>query len=742
MSSNLGQGIARHDGPIKVTGAAMYAGDRNLRAQLYAVLVASTIPAGRVVSVDATAALKRPGVIRVLTAADLPRAHRDLAAVSVPPLATRFLPMQTDEIVHEGQPVAMVLAESLQAAEAGASAVRLEYQRAAFIAPEQAPVADVDPARGSYSQSGTLAYHKGDATAAIAACGHRVDETYTQPSRHGNPMEPSAILAAWENGDLTVYDAVQHLPAVQSTLAAVFGIDRSRVRVVAPHTGGGFGMKAFVWPHEILACMAARVTARPVKLVLTRQQQYGMVGYQPYMSQKVELGAHRDGVLQGIGQHVVNITGMTDDYVEFGSAPAKSFYACENISATQRIQRGHVVLPTFMRSPWDGPGSWALGSAMDELARSLDMDPLALRLANYATTDPESGKPWSSKKLREAYEEGARRFGWRERPKGGTLDGHWRIGFGVADCSQGQARFHSTARVRLRADATAQLESSFCDIGTGPATVFPQIVAEVLGLDASKVGALSGDTRLPYAGPTYGSSTTISTGAAVQQAAFGVRAKLARLAGWPPDQIAMRDGHVWHAGESRRIEQVLSDAGVAELASDGTFDLPGDARVDMGSPGYPTRSFGVVFVEVGVDPDLGLLRLRRATGVYSAGRIINSMTARSQMIGGIVWGWGMAAMEASHYDASLGRWLSKDLAGVPIPVNADIPPDIDIAFIDEYDMHSGPIGAKGIGELGATGVAAAVANAVYDAIGVRVRQLPITPDKLISPFAGRQGSDR
>jgi xanthine dehydrogenase YagR molybdenum-binding subunit len=477
--------------------------------------------------------------------------------------------------------------------------------------------------------------------------------------------------------------------------------------------------------------MAARVAGRPVKMALTRQQQYGMVGYQPQMTHEVHLGSDSQGRLLGVSHQAVNVTGTTDDYVEFGAVPAKSFYACANISATHRIRRGHVVLPTFMRSPWDGPGSWALGSAMDELSRSLNVDPLDLRLANYTELDPESGKPWSSKKLREAYDEGARRFGWRERPTGGTLDGHWRIGCGMADCSQGQARFHSTARVRLRADGTAQLESSFCDIGTGPATVFPQIVAAVLGLDPAQVTALSGDTNLPYAGPTYGSSTTISTGAAVQKAAQDVRSKLARLARWPVDQVSLQGGRIAYGSTSRTIQDVLGEAGVAELASDGAFDLPGNAPVDMGSPGFPTRSFGVVFVEVGVDSELGLLRLRRATGVYSAGRIINSMTSRSQMIGGIVWGWGMVAMEASHYEPTLGRWLAKDLAGVPVPVNADIPPDIDVAFVDEFDANSGPLGAKGIGELGATGVAAAVANAVFDAIGVRVRDLPITPDKLI-----------
>jgi xanthine dehydrogenase YagR molybdenum-binding subunit len=730
--SNFGAPITRADGHIKVTGTARYADDHSQPNQLYAAFVTATVAAGRVTAIDTRSALAMRGVIRVLSSADMPRVHSELDKISVPPLATRFIPMQSDKIMHEGQPVAIVLAETLEAAEAGAAATIISYQRATFTVPDTAAAEPVDPKKGSYSRASALEFSKGDAKQALAASPLKAGGEYTQPSRHANPMEPSAILAVWKGDNLTVYDAVQHLPGVQNALAATFGIQSAQVRVISPHTGGGFGAKAFVWPHEILIAMAAKVIGRPVKLALSRQNMYSMVGPQPQMTHEVRLGADRSGKLLAIQHNAANVTGITDDYVEFGSIPGRSFYACDNITTSQRVRRGNMTLPTFMRSPWDGPGSWALGSAMDELARTLNMDPLALRLANYTETDPESGKPWSSKKLREAYEEGAARFGWHTRPKGGTLDGHWRIGCGMADCSQGQARFHSTACVRLKSDGTAILESSFCDIGTGPATIFPQIAAAELGIDPRQVTALSGDTNFPYSGPTYGSGTTISTGAAVQQAAQRVRGKLARLAGWPVDAVTMQNGRLIHGNESHSIQELMQEAGVAELAAAGAFDLPGGAPVDMGTADHPARTFGAIFVEVGVDPDLGLLRLRRATGVYSAGRIINPRTARSQMIGGIVWGWGMAAMEASNYEPALGRWLAKDLAGVAIPVNADIPPEIDVGFVDEYDAYAGPLGAKGIGELGATGVAAAVANAVYDAIGLRVRDLPITPDKILT----------
>ena len=732
MTSSIGTAVVRADGPIKVTGQARYTADQHLAGQLHGVLVPSTIPAGRVAEVDTRAALAMPGVLRVLTSAAMPRVSPAFAKLTAPPLATRFIPMQDDRIIHEGQAVAMVLGETLEAAEAGAAAVRVRYERAPFVAPADTPAVAADTkTKGAYPTYNKLTFDKGDAATALGTAAVGVNETYSQPSRHGNPMEPSATLAVWEGGRLTVYDAVQHLPAVQNVMAAAFGIAADKVRIVSPHTGGGFGVKGFVWPHEILAAMAAQVVHRPVKLVLTRQQMYGMVGPQPHAVQAVRLGAARDGKLAAISHHLANVTGVTEDYVEFGTLVSRSYYASANISVRQEVRRGKMTLPTFMRSPWDGPGAWALGSAMDELAHALGMDPLDLRLANFAEVDPDSGKPWSSNKLRDAYAEGARRFGWRARPKGGTRDGHWRIGCGVADSSQGQSRTHSTARVRLRADGTASVESSFCDVGTGPATVMPQIAAEILGLAPSRVVAVAGDSDLPFAGPTYGSATTLSTGSAVQKAAIGVRDKLARLAGWPADGVVMQDGKITRGDDSRRIEEVLNGAGVSELASDGSFDLPGGAPADNGAADAPARTFGVIFVEVSVDPDLGLLRLRRATGVYSAGRIINPRTARSQMIGGITWGWGMAAMEGTRFDARLGRWLSKDLAGVPLPVNADIPPAIDIAFIDEVDEVASPLGAKGIGEVGATGVAAAVANAVFDAIGVRVRDLPITPDKLV-----------
>ena len=379
--SAIGQSITRADGPIKVTGAARYSGDQNMPGQVYAVFVAASVPAGRVTSVDTRAALAMPGVIRVLVAADMPRVHADLDKITVPPLATRFMPMQTDAVMHEGQPVAILLAENLEAAEAAATKVQVTYQRQTFIVPEKASPQPADPQKGFYSKASALEFSKGNAASAIEGSPIKIRAEYTQLSRHANPMEPSAILATWSGIRLTVYDAVQHLASVQGVLAAAFGLKADNVRVVAPHTGGGFGAKAFIWPHEILAAMASMVVRRPVKLVLSRQHMYGMVGPQPQMTHEVRLGASDSGKLMGITHLAVNVTGVTDDYVEFGSIPGRSFYACDNITTSQRVQRGNMTLPTFMRSPWDGPGSWALGSAMDELARQVNIDPLTVIVA-------------------------------------------------------------------------------------------------------------------------------------------------------------------------------------------------------------------------------------------------------------------------------------------------------------------------------------------------------------------------
>jgi xanthine dehydrogenase YagR molybdenum-binding subunit len=726
---SIGESLPRIDGPIKVTGAAHYTADLRAANMLYGVLVTASIPAGRVTAFDKDDALAEPGVVRVLTHEDMLRARNTIAG---PPFAHSYLPMQSDEVRHEGQPIALVLGETLEAAEAGARKVHIRYAPAAAKIPVALAWPEIDRAALAPRNTGYFflepEFSKGNAGQNLARAQKRVEAVYSQPSRHHNPMEPSAVLALWDGDTLTVHDSTQHVFAVQQGLAALFAIPAVSVRVISQHTGGAFGVKGLIWPHEALAALAAKIVARPVRIALSRANMYSFLGYQPRIVQKMGLGADRKGALTAITHDVVNLTTVTDDFIEFATEASKSLYATPSMWLRQRAERANVAMPTAMRAPGEGPGMWALESAMDELAVDLGMDPLDLRLANYAETDPGTRAPWSSKKLREAYEDGARLFGWRGRPRSPQRDGDWIVGQGMAGCFMGTFRFPSRAQVRLHRDGTAIIESGTQDIGTGALTIFPQIAAGVLGLPTSMIEFKMGDTTLPEAGPTYGSSSTMGVGAAVFAAAQEVRDKLARLANLLPGEVTMADGRISRMGaaESFSIADVMEQAGEFEILGAGSFD---PARYGAG---YFMRTFGAVFVEVGVDPELGLVRLRRVVGSYSVGRVVNPRTARAQLLGGIVWGWGMAAMEQSAFEPALGRFLSKNLAGVAIPVNADIPSDITVHFVDEVDEKASPIGGKGIGELGATGVAAAVANAVFHATGKRIRDLPITPEKLIA----------
>ncbi len=517
-------------------------------------------------------------------------------------------------------------------------------------------------------------------------------------------------------------------------MAAAFGIAEADVHQISPHTGGAFGAKSFVWPHEILAAAAARIVGRPVHLSLSRPQMYAQVGHQPEVRQTVTLGAAANGKLTAVRHESVNTTALSQVHMEQATQSSRSNYASPNIRLDHRIERINVTMPTPMRAPVEGPGSWALESALDELAAELKLDPLDLRLANYAEKHPMEGRPWSSKKLREAYQEADAAYGWRTRAARPREDGNWTIGHGLGGAGMFCARFANTARVRVHGSGRITVESGSNDIGTGSQTVCVLTAAEELGISPDLVDVRWGDSSLPHTSGVYGSSHTMGIGSAVMFAARDARRRLGALG-------AAADGPL-------DLAAVMGAAGVSEVTGEGRFDahLPnlGEGSTDdpfargpfnvnlggMGTP-YSMQTFGVVMVEVGVDRDLGLIRLRRAVARYSVGRIVNPLAARSQMIGGIVWEWGKATMEASTIEPRHGRFLSKNLSGVAVPVNADIPADIDVGFVDEFDEHASAFGGKGIGELGATGVSAAIANAVYDAVRVRVRRVPILPHHVL-----------
>ncbi len=715
--TGIGSTERRLDGDDKVTGRAAYAGEEMPPGTLHGVLVTSPVAKGRIVAIGTDAALAADGVVRVIVPDDMPA----LAAPSVPPVAQSFVPMSDTSIRYEGQPVAIVLAETLEQAEHGAALVDLRIEAETPTVFETAET--VTPrTEGNGYILGALDPARGDAEAAMRDAAATVDAVYVAPTRHHNMMEPSATLAEWRGGALHMHDSTQWTYGVRYALSGLLSMEPGDIHVRCPFTGGGFGAKGYVWPHQILAPLAARLAGRPVKIALSRAQCYTGSGYQPVVRSRVALGADADGRLTAIRHDTENVTSTADDYVEFGNAGTRSLYPAPNLSLTTRIRRADVGTPTAMRAPHEGPGMFALESAMDELSYALDMDPLALRLANYAETDPANGKPFSSNRLRDAYAEGARRFGWDARPRRvrARREGPRLIGSGMASAIMSTFRFPASARVCLTRDGAIRVEAGAQEIGTGTRTIFPQIAAERLGIAADGIEMVLGRTDLPETGGTFGSSSTISVGSAVADAADALRARIEGLAdGTLPPREA------WPA--------LLRENGTGELVGEGGFSLPGDAPFDAhgGAGEHSMHTWGAVFVEMAVDEALGLARMRRCVACYSAGRILNPVTARSQMIGGIIWGYGRAMLEKSAMDPRSARYLSKNLSGVHLPVNADIPQEIDVSFIEEHDPHASAIGVRGIGELGEVGVAAAIANAVYHATGRRVRDLPITFGDLV-----------
>lgn len=694
----------RADGRAKVTGSARYTADMQLEKLALAVVVQSTIPNGRITHIDIGAARAAAGVLAILTHENAPR----LATTGK--TAQRVLPLQDDRVHYEGQHIAVVVAETLEQAQYASRQLSVSYA--------------LQPAEVDFRQRLDRAFAAdswapadeeiGDLEAGLAVADVRVEGTYRTANRHHNPMELSATIAQWHTDrTLTLYDATQHVWGVRAAVAEVFGLKPEDVRVRNEFVGGGFGAKGYVWPHAIIAALAARTVGRPVKLVLSRAQAYTSHGYQPATEQAVTLGATRDGRLTALRHTSVSPTSATEEHVELAATASRVLYACPAIQTSHRIVRVDAIVPTPMRAPHEGPGMVGLEIAMDELAYALRIDPLELRLRNYAERDPARDVPFSSKKLRECYLEGAERFGWAQRGSeaGSMRDGRDLVGWGMASVLMSTFRMAAHARVTIDRRGDVLIEAGCQEIGTGAYTVMPQIVADALGgVDPDRIQLRLGDTTLPETGGTFGSSTTLSVGSAVHDAATRLRARLVGLA---EEQQPL---------EAARYTEVLERVGLEQLAADGAWS-PGSDNVSI-------HSFGATFVEVRIDHELCIPRLSRAIGVYSAGRIVNPTTARSQMTGGMVWGLGQALLEVSEFDRNLGRFVSKNLAGYLVPVNADVPA-IEAYFVDEVDPYASAIGARGIGELGAVGIGPAIANAVFHATGIRVRELPIRPEVLL-----------
>jgi xanthine dehydrogenase YagR molybdenum-binding subunit len=700
---SIGAPIDRLDGSEKVTGQARYSADVPIGGVVYAVIVGSTRPHARISKIEIDAATAASGVLRVFTHLNTPR----FADVSGIPLGQDLLPLQSDAVLYEGQPIALVVARTLETAMAAARLVKVDYREQAFETDfsQRLDRGEAHPTIFFWNSDSNL----GDVSAAWQAADVRIHRTYRTADRHHCTMEPSATLAVWQDGKLTLFDSVQGVVDARSTIARALRLDPSQVRVKNEFVGGGFGCKGWVWPHQLLAAMAARELGTPVKLVLTRAQTFTSHGYQPASQQTLAISATTDGKLTGIRHDSFLAGSYAGNHIEGTGIGTRSLYACPSIRTTHRLVRVHRSEPTPMRAPLEGVGLVATEIAMDELAYELRMDPLALRLRNYADVDPSDGKPFSSKKLRECYELGATRFGWsrREFEPRSMRDGRDLIGYGMATALFSAFRQPARARVGIDAHGEVFVATSTQEIGTGVRTVLPQIAAEVLGVSVARVRLAWGDTDLPAAPMTAGSVSTGSTGSAVHDGALKLKRKLEAAGAKSPSDYA----------------NVVRMLNVEKLTADGEFNPPADSSKAL-------FSFGAIFAEVRVDEHIPIPRVSRIVGVYSAGRIINPKTARSQMIGGLTWGIGQALLEHSVTDHRFGRFLSKNLAGYLVPVNADVP-SIDVSFVEEHDPEINPVGARGIGELGAIGIGAAIANAVFHATGVRVRELPIRPEMVM-----------
>jgi xanthine dehydrogenase YagR molybdenum-binding subunit len=712
--SIIGQPVSRVDGRLKVTGSARYAAEFDPGATLaHAVIVQSTIAHGRIAAIRTDAAEQASGVRAVLTHLNAPKLpYRPHRAQVDPPSGERLHVLQDERVSHQGQPVAVVVADTLEQATHGASLVRVTYEEEPAVTAfgEAVPHAVPPPPPSSEQDDTPGETSRGDVDAALAAAPVRVDAEYVIPRQHHNPIELHATIAAWEEGALTLWDKTQWVDNVRDEIAAVFGIEAGDVRVISPFVGGAFGSTLRAWPHVTLAAMAARHVGRPVKLVLTRRQMFGSTGYRPHTVQRVSLGAERDGTLTAIRHEGIAETSTYEQYTERLLGATRLLYACPGVATRYRLSPMNVNTPTYMRAPGEASGVFALECAMDELATALGLDPIALRMANDAERDEDAGLPFSSRSLRECYRVGAERFGWARRdPRPGSMrDAQGRrVGHGCASATYPVIVQPAGARAVLRPDGSAVVSSAASDMGPGTYTAMTQVAAEALGLPLERVRFELGDTRLPPAPAHGGSMTMASVGSAVYAACMDARRQAFA-------RVGRADGDL--ADVLRRLDQPV--------------DVTAQTRPGDEATRYSMHAFGAVFAEVAVDPDLGTVRVPRLTGAYAAGRIVNPKTARSQAIGGMVMGLGMALLERTAVDARTGRVVNGSIAEYLVPVNADVR-QLDVGFVDEHDPHVNPLGVKGLAELTLVGVAAAIANAVHHATGRRVRTLPITPETLL-----------
>jgi xanthine dehydrogenase YagR molybdenum-binding subunit len=737
MTNNLiGQPLPRLEGGLKVTGAARYSAEIALPNLVYAVAVGSTIASGKIRDIDTRAAAKLTGMLGIITHINRPPLNAPGNFGQGASQTEPAQPMSSDVIRHAGQYVAVVIAQSLETAQCAAEILDISYD-------EQKPTIDISDERAQrYAAKAHLGMpinrSRGDADQAFGSAPVKLDVVYTTPIENHNPMEPHATTAVWDGDKLTVYDSSQYPAGVRTALAGIFALPETNVRVISTYVGGAFGCKGTMWTHVALAALAAKVVQRPVKLVLARKQMFTTVGHRPETHQRLAVGAKEDGTLLAIIHQGQTDTSIEGEYVEQFTVQTPMMYQCPNIRVEQELVRVNRGMPTFMRAPGEATGTYGLECGMDELAHKLGMDPIALRMKNYAHTDPETNLPFSSKSLDKCYELGAEKIGWSKRhaQPGKVMRNGYLVGMGMASAVRAAKHFNAAVAARILRDGTFVVQSSTPEQGTGSITVMTQIAADTLGVPMSAVAFELGDTNFPRAPIAAGSATVLTVGNAVCSAARKLQQELAHrlsltegtpLKGGAADDFAFGDGGIYLKSDPARrmsYQQAMKamDADSVDVIYKTDFN-------DRAVP-FSKWGFGAQFAEVMVDPDLLTVKVSRFVSAVSCGRVMNEKTCIAQLKSGIIWGIGQALLEETITDPRSGRIMNANLAEYRVPVNADMN-NLEAYLIAETDEHLGPLGAKGVGEIAMCGVAAAIANAVFNATGKRVRDLPITLDKLL-----------
>ena len=765
---SVGQPKSRVDGPAKVTGQARYSTEVKLENTAHAVILGAKIAHGSIKKLDAAAAEAAEGVVLILT-------HQDNA----PELATQpklgislfggfahgqsFFPLQDNQIHYAGQPIAVLVADTLERAEHAATLIEVEYDEQPFVVSLEVGRADAYVPGRIFGGFVPGREERGDTDAALKGAEVTVDVTYKFAPNHHNPLEASCTTAVWEGESLTLYDSTQGIAASKISVAELLGKSRAKlrlalgavlrgsanklmelgqpdVRVIAPYIGGGFGAKALIWPHVTLTAFAAKMAERPVKLMLSREQMFDSVGLREENEQYITLGASAEGKLGVVRHHKLSLTSPYDDWAELSMGITGKVYDHPHYDGVYHLIKSNIMTPTFMRGPGETAGMFVLETAMDELAEKVGLDPLEIRLKNYAEVMPDSGEPWSSKGLRECYERGAREFGWNERnprPRR-QRDGHWLIGTGMATAVYPVYFPLLTQRARavIRADGSGSVLVGTQDFGTGAATAMTQVAADALGVPYEAMTLEYGDTKLPETSAAVGSAGAGMISAVVHEAGRAMRDKLIGLAvkdkasplyGQNAELVTAEGGRMTAPdGSAETYCELLTRQGMDVLETIGTWTPP---IPKLGTAPFGL-AFGAQFAEVAVDADLGLVRVRRMHGVFAPGRVLNPKLARSQLLGGMTWGLSQALMEGTLMDPNSGRWANASLGEYLVPVNADLP-EMSVDFVPVTDTTLNPLGVKGVGEIGMVGAAAAIANAVWHATGKRIHELPIRVEHLL-----------